>query len=79
MAAAPSPQPPTTKSFFHPSFRGILVDEEYEDYRAAVHNPAVVHAMCEDYRAGATYDRVLAALSKCCGAPRVQSARGMTC
>ncbi|MFD0818238.1 alpha/beta fold hydrolase [Micromonospora zhanjiangensis] len=26
--------------------------EAYEDYRAAIHDPATVHAMCEDYRAG---------------------------
>ena len=26
--------------------------EAYSDFRAAVHDPAVVHAMCEDYRAG---------------------------
>ena len=25
--------------------------------RAAVRRPSVIHAMCEDYRAGATYDR----------------------
>lgn len=46
--------------FFPPHFGGILKSyEAYEDYRAAVHDPAVVHAMCEDYRAGATYDRRL--------------------
>ncbi|TJZ99813.1 alpha/beta hydrolase [Actinacidiphila oryziradicis] len=26
--------------------------EAYEDYRRAIHDPATVHAMCEDYRAG---------------------------
>ncbi|HEV2532591.1 alpha/beta hydrolase [Phenylobacterium sp.] len=46
--------------FFRSQFRNILTGfEAYEDYRKAVHNPAVVHAMCEDYRAGATYDRLL--------------------
>jgi haloacetate dehalogenase len=46
--------------FFTPYFRGILTDEKaYQDYRAAMHDPAAVHAMCEDYRAGATYDRLL--------------------
>lgn len=29
----------------------------YADYRAAIHDPAVVHAMCEDYRAGLGPDR----------------------
>ena len=28
----------------------------YADYVAALADPAVIHAMCEDYRAGATYD-----------------------
>ncbi|MFF4191003.1 alpha/beta fold hydrolase [Nonomuraea sp. NPDC001831] len=31
--------------------------EAYEDYRRAIHDPATVHAMCEDYRAGLTVDR----------------------
>ncbi|GHA08215.1 alpha/beta fold hydrolase [Streptomyces echinoruber] len=31
--------------------------EAYEDFRRAVHDPATVHAMCEDYRAGLGVDR----------------------
>ncbi|GGQ25661.1 alpha/beta hydrolase [Streptosporangium pseudovulgare] len=31
--------------------------EAYEDYRRAIHDPATVHAMCEDYRAGLGVDR----------------------
>jgi haloacetate dehalogenase len=31
--------------------------EAYEDYRAAIHDPATVHAMLEDYRAGLGMDR----------------------
>ncbi|MFI6316168.1 alpha/beta fold hydrolase [Nonomuraea sp. NPDC050556] len=31
--------------------------EAYEDYRNAIHDPATVHAMCEDYRAGLGVDR----------------------
>ena len=31
--------------------------EAYEDYLAAIRDPAVVHAMCEDYRAGLGPDR----------------------
>jgi haloacetate dehalogenase len=31
--------------------------EAYADVRAAIHDPATVHAMCEDYRAGLTVDR----------------------
>ena len=36
------------RSRFHP--------EALADYLAATRNPAVVHAMCQDYRAGATVD-----------------------
>ncbi|MBB5132428.1 haloacetate dehalogenase [Thermocatellispora tengchongensis] len=32
-------------------------EEAYEDFRRAIHDPATVHAMCEDYRAGLTVDR----------------------
>lgn len=31
--------------------------EAYDDHRRAVHDPATVHAMCEDYRAGLGIDR----------------------
>ncbi len=30
--------------------------EALADYLSCVHNPDTIHAMCEDYRAGATYD-----------------------
>ena len=30
----------------------------YADYVACAKDPSVIHAMCEDYRAGATYDRL---------------------
>ncbi len=30
--------------------------EALEDYLRSIHNPATIHAMCEDYRAGATFD-----------------------
>jgi haloacetate dehalogenase len=32
-------------------------EEAYEDFRSAIHDPATVHAMCEDYRAGLGVDR----------------------
>ncbi|GAA1306405.1 alpha/beta fold hydrolase [Pseudonocardia xinjiangensis] len=38
-----------------PNFR----PEARADYVRCARNPAVVHAICEDYRAGATYDRLL--------------------
>jgi haloacetate dehalogenase len=33
-----------------------LEPEALADYLRAVHDPATIHAMCEDYRAGASYD-----------------------
>lgn len=33
--------------------------ENFADFRRAIHDPATVHAMCEDYRAGLGVDRVL--------------------
>jgi haloacetate dehalogenase len=35
----------------------LMGPEAYEDLRRALHNPAVVHAMLEDYRAGLGIDR----------------------
>ena len=34
----------------------VMGADAYEDVWAALRNPAVVHAMCEDYRAGLTID-----------------------
>jgi haloacetate dehalogenase len=31
--------------------------DAWEEFRTAIHNPATVHAMCEDYRAGLGIDR----------------------
>lgn len=48
--------------FFKEQFPGAsayLDPVGYRDYLACMANPAVIHAMCEDYRAGASYDRVL--------------------
>lgn len=38
--------------------RERMGDENFEDAQRAIHDPEVVHAMCEDYRAGLTVDRV---------------------
>jgi haloacetate dehalogenase len=35
---------------------GYFSPEALEDYLRCVRNPATIHAMCEDYRAGATFD-----------------------
>jgi len=37
--------------------RERMGDDAWSDFRRAVHDPHVVHAMCEDYRAGLTVDR----------------------
>lgn len=42
-----------------PGAKAYLDPTGYSDYIACAQNPAVIHAMCEDYRAGATYDRLL--------------------
>ena len=41
-------------SRIHPDFMG---KEAYDDLLTAIHDPAVVHGMIEDYRAGLTVDR----------------------
>jgi haloacetate dehalogenase len=33
-----------------------FAEDAYDDYRRCARDPAVIHAMCEDYRAGASYD-----------------------
>jgi haloacetate dehalogenase len=48
--------------FFQAQFRGVIPSfdpEAYADYVAAAKNPSVIHGMCEDYRAGAGFDRQL--------------------
>ena len=35
----------------------LMGEDAYADYHAAVHDPATVHAMLEDYRAGLGIDR----------------------
>ena len=37
--------------------RRLMGDAAYADYQAAIHDPATVHAMLEDYRAGLGIDR----------------------
>jgi haloacetate dehalogenase len=46
--------------------------EAFDDLRRALHDPEVVHAMCEDYRAGLTVDRAADDADK-------QSGRFITC
>lgn len=53
-------------------FRGreaLFDPEALREYQAALRDPAVIHTICEDYRAGATYDRELDEAGK--GAKRI--------
>lgn len=55
---------------FKAQFRGAVTGfdaEAYADYLAAARRPEVIHAMCEDYRAGAGYDRLLDEADKAAG------------
>ncbi|THD64432.1 alpha/beta hydrolase [Phenylobacterium sp.] len=48
--------------FFEFQYRAALAafaPDALADYRAALARPSVIHAICEDYRAGATFDRRL--------------------
>lgn len=42
--------------FYFPGERSLFAPEALDDYLGCVRNEATIHAMCEDYRAGATYD-----------------------
>jgi haloacetate dehalogenase len=43
-------------NYYFNGIRDQFDPEALSDYLRCVHNPATIHAMCEDYRAGATYD-----------------------
>jgi len=55
--------------FFRGQFRSILMGftEAYADYLDCAKDAATIHGMCEDYRAGATYDRRLDEADKAAG------------
>jgi haloacetate dehalogenase len=46
-------------AFYFRGDRAIFHPEALAAYLRAVHDPATIHAMCEDYRAGATIDYAL--------------------
>ncbi len=46
-------------NFYFRGSREIFAPEALADYLRCVHNPETIHAMCEDYRAGATFDYAL--------------------
>jgi haloacetate dehalogenase len=75
--AQPAPLPETLIAadpayfFLDAQFGGALrgfPDEAVQDYLRAVADPEVVHAMCEDYRAGAGFDRELDERDRAAGA-----------
>ncbi len=43
-------------AYYFRGTRHLFDPEALADYLRCVHDPATIHAMCEDYRAGATYD-----------------------
>jgi haloacetate dehalogenase len=43
-------------NYYYHDTRALFDPEALEDYLRCVRNPATIHAMCEDYRAGATLD-----------------------
>ncbi|WP_224825002.1 alpha/beta fold hydrolase [Cognatishimia sp. MH4019] len=45
----------------------VFPDASLESYRAQAHDPARVHAMCADYRAGASFDKALDEADKAAG------------
>ncbi|TDT73010.1 haloacetate dehalogenase [Litoreibacter halocynthiae] len=49
----------TLKSWVNAKSLDIFPEPALESYRAQARNPARIHAMCADYRAGATFDRKL--------------------
>ncbi len=51
----------------YPQASAMFAPEAYAEYLEAVKRPSVIHAMCEDYRAGAGYDRRLDDADKAAG------------
>jgi haloacetate dehalogenase len=61
--AQPAPLPETligaNPEAYYFRDRTVFDEEALADYLGAVRDPATIHAMCEDYRAGATFDFAL--------------------
>ena len=62
--AQPAPLPESMiganpDNYYFRGTRDLFAPEALADYLRCVHNPATIHAMCEDYRAGATIDYAL--------------------
>jgi haloacetate dehalogenase len=59
--AQPAPLPENLiggnpENYYFRGDRSIFAPEALADYLRCCHDPATIHAMCEDYRAGATFD-----------------------
>jgi len=50
---------PNPEAYYFRHNRHVFAPEALAAYLRAVHDPDTIHAMCEDYRANATYDRRL--------------------
>jgi haloacetate dehalogenase len=44
------------EGFYYRGRESLFAAEALAEYQAALRDPAVIHTVCEDYRAGATYD-----------------------
>jgi haloacetate dehalogenase len=44
-------------AWYHSAARAQMGEAAWADYHRAIHDPATVRAMCEDYRAGLSIDR----------------------
>jgi haloacetate dehalogenase len=47
------------EGFYFGQVPDVFDPEAMAEYRRCLHDPAVIHAICEDYRAGATFDYAL--------------------
>ena len=47
---------PNPEAYYFRHNRDLFAPEALAEYLRAIHNPDTIHAMCEDYRANATYD-----------------------
>lgn len=59
--AQPAPMPETLiganpDAYYFPGNRHLFAPEALAEYLTGCYDPAQIHAMCEDYRAAATYD-----------------------
>jgi haloacetate dehalogenase len=55
--------------FYYKGREELFAPEALAEYQASLRDPAVIHTICEDYRAGATFDRELDEADK--GARRI--------